>query len=99
MMKLLSEGNRIGALNEATKSVDKTIEELSEKQAEAIILENIFHNILNNTIDEKQKEIEKIDLEIKKLNDLKDKYWNDNSQIQEEIEKKQEEIDNIQNKN
>ena len=80
--------------NQRIEYVNKRILELTKK------FENSESETAtrNNIIDEKQKETEKIDLEIKKLNDLKDKYWNDNSQIQEEIETKQNEIDKIQNK-
>ena len=45
------EKNRIeNAKKEAQKSVDKTMEGLAEKQAEAITLENIYLNILSNRI-------------------------------------------------
>ena len=36
--------------NEAKKSIDKTIETLSEKQAEAITLETIYQNLLNGSL-------------------------------------------------
>ena len=80
--------------NQRIKYVDKRILELNEK------IERSEKEIVNRdkTIKEKQIDSENLDLDIKKLNNLKDKYWEDNSKIQDEIEKQQNELDRIQGK-
>jgi chromosome segregation protein len=80
--------------NQRIKYVDKRILELNEK------IERSEKEIVNRDkiIKEKQIDSENLDLDIKKLNNLKDKYWEDNSKIQDEIEKQQNELDRIQGK-
>ena len=80
--------------NQRIEYVNKRILELNERS------ESSEKEIINrdNTIKEKQKLSEEIELEIKILNDLKEKFWEDSSKIQDEIEKKQKELDNIQGK-
>ncbi len=80
--------------NQRIKYVDKRILELNEK------IERSEKEIVNRdkTIKEKQIDSENLDFDIKKLNNLKDKYWEDNSKIQDEIEKQQNELDRIQGK-
>ncbi|MFW9853283.1 MAG: hypothetical protein ACFFDS_10080, partial [Candidatus Thorarchaeota archaeon] len=84
----------LSALTRRLEEINDRIKELTEKikNSELEIEER------NEVVNEKQKQKEKLEIEIKKLKDLKETYWENISKIQDEIDKKQKEVENLREK-
>ncbi len=54
ILESLKKNNQYMAMIKAKKSIDKTMEDLSDKQAEAIIFENIFLGLIRDRISEER---------------------------------------------
>jgi len=80
--------------NKRFEEVQKRINEINDR----IEKYNLEINERDGSINQKIKELEKINHDIIELKNLKDNYWKEISQIQEEIDNAQKEYDKIQEK-
>ena len=84
----------LSIFNRRLEEINKRIQELNTRAVKS----GEENNERNAIINERQKEIENLDVDIKKLVELKDTYWDNISQIQDDIEKKQVELETLREK-
>ncbi|MCK4778821.1 MAG: hypothetical protein KAT57_01475, partial [Candidatus Lokiarchaeota archaeon] len=84
----------LSAYNKRLEEIDKRTTELNEriKKAEEEIAER------DKTISNRQLEVDNLDNEIIKLKEVKDTYWDKISKIQDDIDIKQKELENLREK-
>ncbi len=84
----------LSAYNKRLEEIDKRTTELNEriKKAEEEIAER------DKTISNRQLEVDNLDNDIIKLKELKDTYWDKISKIQDDIDIKQKELENLREK-